>query len=207
MRRLFLAALFSASIVGVFAVPQTASASGTCYWWWRIGGMTHYSYFDCAHPTKPPWQGGPINPSPGGISHQPHSPTAGHPPSATPPATPPPSGRTYPNTYPWGQCTWWAAQTNLHENLSRLGNAGMWASNARSRGLPVGSTPRVGATVVFAPGVQGASMLGHVAHVVAVSGSRFEVSEMNFYGGTPHGGFGKVDYRWAYAGSGVSFIY
>jgi surface antigen len=83
----------------------------------------------------------------------------------------------------------------------------MWAINARKRGLPVGSTPRVNATVVFASGVQGASSLGHVAHVVAVSGSRFEVSEMNFYGGSPRGGFGKVDYRWATTGSGVSFIY
>jgi surface antigen len=83
----------------------------------------------------------------------------------------------------------------------------MWAINARNRGLSVGSTPRVGATVVFAPGVQGASSLGHVAHVVAVSGGRFEVSEMNYYGGSPPGGFGKVDYRWTYPGSGVSFIY
>jgi surface antigen len=83
----------------------------------------------------------------------------------------------------------------------------MWAINARRRGLHVGATPRVGATAVFAPGVQGASSLGHVAHVIAVSGSRFKVSEMNYYGGTPYGGFGRVDYRWAYAGSGVSFIY
>ncbi|HEY7356024.1 MAG TPA: CHAP domain-containing protein, partial [Ktedonobacterales bacterium] len=115
--------------------------------------------------------------------------------------------QTFPNRYPWGQCTWWAAQTNLHENLEGLGNAGMWAINARRRGLHVGATPRVGATAVFAPGVQGASSLGHVAHVIAVSGSRFKVSEMNYYGGTPYGGFGRVDYRWAYAGSGVSFIY
>jgi surface antigen len=95
----------------------------------------------------------------------------------------------------------------LDENLGRLGNAGKWSLNARSRGLAVGATPRVGATAVFAPGVQGASAVGHVAHVVAVSGTRFQVSEMNFYGGTPHGGFGKVDYRWAHTGSGVSFIY
>lgn len=83
----------------------------------------------------------------------------------------------------------------------------MWAVNARKHGLPVGSTPRVGATIVFAPGVQGAGGLGHVAHVIAVSGSRFEVSEMNFYGGSPRGGFGKVDDRWAYVSAGVSFIY
>jgi surface antigen len=117
------------------------------------------------------------------------------------------SGTIYPNRYPWGYCTWWAAQTNLSENLEGLGNANMWAINARKRGLQVGTTPVVGATVVFAPWVQGAWSLGHVAHVIAVNGSKFEVSEMNFYGGTPKGGFGKVDYRWAHTGPGVSFIY
>jgi surface antigen len=114
---------------------------------------------------------------------------------------------TYANTYTWGYCTWWAAHTQPTENLSRLGNAYLWATHARTRGLSTGSTPRVGATVVFAPWVQGAWSLGHVAHVIAVSGNRFEISEMNFYGGTPRGGFGKVDYRWATAGSGVTFIY
>lgn len=114
---------------------------------------------------------------------------------------------TYANTYTWGYCTWWAAHTKPTENLSRLGNAYLWAINAHKRGLSIGSTPRVGATVVFAPWVQGAWALGHVAHVIAVSGNRFKISEMNFYGGTPRGGFGKVDYRWATAGKGVTFIY
>jgi surface antigen len=117
------------------------------------------------------------------------------------------SQATYPNRYPWGQCTWWAAQTRLDENLEGLGNAVMWFSNASRRGLPIGYAPAVGATAVFGPGVQGAGGLGHVAHVVAVQGARFELSEMNFYGGSPRGGFGKVDYRWATAGIGVGFIY
>jgi surface antigen len=201
MKRLFLAAIFAASLVAVFAVPQSAKASGQCYWWWMQNGVKHSSYYDCAHPTKPPWQGGPINPAPGASRH-PSTPSS----LVHQPATIRSSG-TFANTYPWGYCTWWAAQTNLHENLEGLGNAGMWAINARAHGLPVGSTPRVGATAVFAPGVQGAGPLGHVGHVVAVNGSSFEVSEMNYYGGSPPGGFGKVDYRWAYAGGGVSFIY
>jgi surface antigen len=117
------------------------------------------------------------------------------------------SSTTYANRYPWGQCTWWAAQSKLTENLESLGNAYLWATNAHRRGISIGSTPRVGATAVFGPWVQGAGSLGHVAHVIAVSGKRFEVSEMNFYGGTPRGGFGRVDYRWATAGSGVTFIY
>jgi hypothetical protein len=41
---------------------------------------------------------------------------------------------------------------------------------------------RVGATVVFAPRVQGAGWWCHVAHVIAVSGKRLKISEMNFYG-------------------------
>lgn len=112
----------------------------------------------------------------------------------------------YPNYYPWGQCTWWAAQQRLDENLEGLGNAWSWAYNASSNGLSTGTTPAVGATVVFQPGVQGASSLGHVAHVVAVNGNgSFQVSEMNYYANG--GGFGIVSYRTAYVGWGVSFIY
>src|ERR1051326_5524165 len=156
MRRLFLVALFAVGLVVMFTTPQPAKASGQCYWWWKVHGVIHYSYFDCAHPTKPPWEGGPINPSPGTTSHPPtQSPTA-TPPTTHPPTANPPNGPTYPNHYPWGQCTWWAAQSKLTENLEGLGNAGMWAINARKHGLSVGSTPRVNATVVFAPGVQGA---------------------------------------------------
>lgn len=112
----------------------------------------------------------------------------------------------YPNYYPWGQCTWWAAQQRLDENLEGLGNAWSWAYNASRNGLSTGTTPVVGATVVFQPGVQGASSLGHVAHVVAVYGNgSFQVSEMNYYANG--GGFGIVSYRTAYVGWGVSFIY
>lgn len=165
MQRFFLAGLFAASLVTVFALPQAAHASG---------------------PTQP------TSSASSHISIQTEvrlAPT------------------TYANRYTWGYCTWWAAQTKLTENLSGLGNAKMWAINARKRGLSIGSTPRVGATVVFAPWVQGAWSLGHLGHVVAVSGKRFRISEMNFYGGSPRGGFGKVDYRWATAGPGVTFIY
>ena len=63
-----------------------------------------------------------------------------------------------------------------------------------------------GATVVFQPGVEGAGGAGHVAHVEAVyPGGWFLISEMNFYWNG--GGWGRVDYRFAYARSGVSFIY
>ena len=110
--------------------------------------------------------------------------------------------------YNWafGQCTWWAQYLRKDENLMHMGNAQYWASGARSRGYAVGYTPRVGATVVFQPGVQGAGGAGHVAHVVKVYPDNwFLVSEMNFYWNG--GGWGRVDYRFAHAGSGVQFIY
>jgi surface antigen len=166
MQRFFLAAVFAASLVTLFAVPQAAQASGQ-------------------HVT---------------------SAASGHVSSVSLDANLNNQGAAR-NRYPYGQCTWWAAQSKLYENLQGLGNAGMWAYNARRHRLPVGYTPRVGATVVFAPRVQGAGGAGHVGHVVAVSGRRFELSEMNYYGGWPHGGWGRVDYRWAYAGGGVTFIY
>lgn len=109
------------------------------------------------------------------------------------------------NTYPWGQCTW-GAMALAHDNVNGLGNARDWLWRAQARGLPTGSMPRVGATVVYQPGVQGASWLGHVAHVVSVlSGGRFVVEEMNYQG--YGGGFGRFSYRTSWVGAGVGFIY
>lgn len=119
-----------------------------------------------------------------------------------------PAPRTYssgPNTYPWGQCTWYA-RARGGAKVNGLGNAIQWLGRARARGLATGSTPRVGAIAVFAPGVQGASSLGHLGYVEKVySNGRFLVSEMNYYG--YGGGFGRVSYRTASTGGGVSFIY
>jgi hypothetical protein len=106
----------------------------------------------------------------------------------------------------WGQCTWWAQHMRSDENLKGMGNARYWAAGAAARGYRVGGNPAAGATVVFQPGVQGAGGAGHVAHVVAVyPGGWFLVSEMNFYWNG--GGWARVDYRFAHAGPGVSFIY
>lgn len=110
--------------------------------------------------------------------------------------------------YYWafGQCTWWAQYKKQNENLTRMGSAMYWAAGAASRGYRIGSSPAAGATVVFQPGVQGAGGYGHVAHVEAVyPGGWFLMSEMNFY--VNGGGWGRVDYRYAHVGWGVSFIY
>ena len=123
----------------------------------------------------------------------------------------------YPKDF--GQCTWWALKVLADEgyiltSMLGLGNALDWAGDAQQqwRHLTVTSTPTPDSTVVFQPGVEGASGLGHVAHVIAVYPSGwFLVSEMNFYRKYPPagwltGGKGQVDYRYAYAGWGVSFI-
>ena len=111
-----------------------------------------------------------------------------------------------PNAGYFGVCTWYAWYRHQSEPLLRLGMAGSWARNAPGHGLAVGSAPRVGATAVFQPGVQGAGGSGHVGHVEQIlSGGWFIISEMNFtWNG---GGWGRVDWRYVHVGSGVSFIY
>lgn len=107
------------------------------------------------------------------------------------------------NAYPFGQCTYGAQALRPSENLSGLGNARDWLWRARARGMATGYTPRVGATVVFQPGVQGASWLGHVGHVVAVGANgAFLMEAMN-----DSAGWGRFAYRWVHAGAGVGFIY
>jgi surface antigen len=109
-----------------------------------------------------------------------------------------------PNHRYFGVCTWWAWYNQQSEGI--LGNGKDWTRNAKARGYPTGETPVVGATVVFQPGVEGASALGHVGHVEEVlTGGWFVISEMNFYWNG--GGWGRVDYRYVQMEPGVSFVY
>lgn len=128
--------------------------------------------------------------------------------------TPPPGHPAYtlpdyagdPNAAYYGYCTWYAQYRRMGERLINLGNAWQWAYNASARGLRVGTTPAVGATVVFQPGVEGAGGSGHVGHVEAVyGGGWFLISEMNMMWNG--GGWGRVSYRYGLAEPGVSFIY
>ena len=84
--------------------------------------------------------------------------------------------RGYPNHFPYGQCTWWAA---YNRHVTWNGNAGDWLANASAQGFHTQPTPSVGAIAVYRPG-SGYSQLGHVAVVVAVSSTTYTVSEMNF---------------------------
>ena len=114
------------------------------------------------------------------------------------------AGDPYASAY--GVCTWYAWYRHQSEPLMKLGVSHTWPSNAPKYGLSVGSQPAVGATVIFQPGVEGAGGTGHAGHVEAVlGGGWFIISEMNFYWNS--GGFGKVDFRYVYVRSGVSFIY
>ena len=83
------------------------------------------------------------------------------------------------NTFPFGQCTWWAA---FNHPVNWSGNATDWWDNARSQGVRTSQTPSVGAIAVWAAGPL-YSVFGHVAVVTRVlGGGAFEVSEMNYYG-------------------------
>ncbi len=97
----------------------------------------------------------------------------------------PPGG--FPDPFPFGQCTWWAA---YNYPVTWGGNATDWYGNARAQGVPTSSSPSVGAIVVWGAG-GGYSVYGHVAIVIAVGAQgSFEVSEMNYQG------LGIVDRRW-----------
>ena len=95
----------------------------------------------------------------------------------------PPGG--YPDHFPYGWCTWWAA---YNRHVTWNGNAADWLKNASAQGFHTQPTPTFGAIAVYRPG-SGYSQLGHVAVVVAVSSTTYTVDEMNFIG------FGQVDRR------------
>jgi LysM repeat protein len=110
---------------------------------------------------------------------------------------------------PWGgsfgQCTWWASHKRPDHNYLGMGDAWAWLYAAPQRGYTVTTTPTANATVVFEPGVESASGIGHVAHVEQVLGNGWVlISEMNFFWN--NGGWGRVDYRYITAGPGVYFI-
>ena len=96
------------------------------------------------------------------------------------------------NHFAYGQCTWYVASRRC---IPWDGNADQWYYNAAKYGFPEGHTPAVGAVVVFWPGGDGASSVGHVGYVEAVGPASgvpagyFKFSEMNY------AGWDRVDYR------------
>lgn len=94
------------------------------------------------------------------------------------------------SSYNWataGQCTWgalakWKASEGYYPG-GWTGNAMVWDTGAASAGYTVSGTPRTRSIVVFEPGVEGASSVGHVAWVTAVNGSQVTIVEMNALAG------------------------
>ncbi len=96
------------------------------------------------------------------------------------------------NHFAYGQCTWYVANRRC---VPWGGNADQWFYNAARLGFPEGHTPVPGAILVFWPGGDGASWIGHVAYVEAVGPAAgipsgyFKLSEMNY------SGWARVNYR------------
>lgn len=95
--------------------------------------------------------------------------------------TPARSPRVKSNKFPWGWCTYYAAQ---RFPVGWRGNAGTWLTGARNAGYATGSTPQVGGLVITSE-----SGYGHVAVIESISGNNITVTEMNFRG------FGVVSSR------------
>lgn len=105
------------------------------------------------------------------------------------------------NTYPYGQCTYFA-KAQRPDIGNYWGDARFWDTSARAAGFPVSSKPVVGDVVVFERNVQGISPHGHVGIVTLVQGNRFKTISMWGNEAT-----GKLHVAWHTTGAGVSFIH
>ena len=104
------------------------------------------------------------------------------------------------HSYPYGQCTYWVAQTRA---IPSWGNAIDWINNAQASGYSVCRgrycIPRVGAVIYL----KGHRVYGHVGFVERVEGDKVVFSEMNYIG------LGKMNYRSLSVGSSLiqGYIY
>lgn len=109
-----------------------------------------------------------------------------------PPAPASIGGSSCANHFAFGQCTWYVASRRC---VPWVGNADQWYYNAAAMGFKEGHMPVPGAIVVFWPGGDGASSIGHVAYVEVVGpaggipAGEFKLSEMNY------AGWDRVSYR------------
>ncbi len=112
------------------------------------------------------------------------------------------------NLFPYGQCTWWAAQRykelhGLFVPWTTNSDAWQWTARAYDFHWHVSSQPSIGAIVDFQPGVQEASSVGHVGIVEQIlSNGDVVTSNMNILGHAS----GTVVNLTFHPGSGVTFI-
>ena len=98
----------------------------------------------------------------------------------------PPPVRGYGNYFPYGQCTWWAAQRyfqihHIYVPWTTQSNAWQWTARAQDFRWKVSTRPSVGAIIDLQPWVEGAYGLGHVAVVERVlSNGDVIASNMNW---------------------------
>jgi hypothetical protein len=85
----------------------------------------------------------------------------------------------YPDAFPRGQCTYWAA---LNHRVTWSGDASEWVANAAAQGVAATSTPSVGSIAVWPAGAGYDARHGHVAVVTAATPTSYTVSEMNYVG-------------------------
>lgn len=111
------------------------------------------------------------------------------------------------NTFPYGQCTWWADQRyhQLHGIFvpwHTNADARNWAQRANEYGWTVSPKPTVGSIIVLQPGTQGAYEYGHVGIVEKIGTDGSVIASSMNWGEKP----GAVTKTTFYPGSGVAFI-
>jgi hypothetical protein len=106
-----------------------------------------------------------------------------------------------------GNCTWYAYERFRGESgtyPALTGDAHYWDNSARATGWGVVLDAMSRTIVVFEPGVQGASGLGHVAWVNVVQsrsdGRWIHITEMNY------NGLGRMNSRWVKDVPGMSYV-
>jgi len=91
------------------------------------------------------------------------------------------------NTYPQGQCTWWASQRMQQLTgcyAPDMGNAKDWATNCSKYGWENSSTPSAPSVMCFQPGIQlSDTVYGHVAVVESIiDATTVMTSNLNYMG-------------------------
>lgn len=102
-----------------------------------------------------------------------------------------PQAKSTSNTYVKGTCTWYVKEKRP-DLPNGLGNGGQWVKNAAKRGFKTGTSPAAGAV---------GEQPGHVVYIESVSGSKVNISEMNY-----NGGINKIHKR-TVAASTFKYIY
>lgn len=115
---------------------------------------------------------------------------------------------TEPNTYPIGQCTWGVKEVAPWVG-NWWGNAKDWGASATNAGFTTGTTPQVGAVIVFPNTMYQGEVYGHVGYVTAVHGDgTIEILESNYNGNMTVGNYrGAFDPSSPWWGGGVYYIY